>query len=156
MRNVVARADRRVGLGAGGFTLVEMMIVVAIIGILAAIAYPAYTEQVRRSKRSQAQTAMLEVSQFLQRYYAAQNTFDGVSGDAQAPFEAGGWDRIPRDTNRTQTYTVSLEDMSSGLTYKVRATPMPNEDADPKCGSLTLDDKGRKDNSTHNVSECWK
>ncbi|MGM9486414.1 type IV pilin protein [Ideonella sp. YS5] len=156
MRNVVVRADRRVRLGAGGFTLVEMMIVVAIIGILAAIAYPSYTEQVRRSKRSEAQTGILEVSQYLQRYYMAQNTFTGA--DADTVFKDPHWDRIPRDLGRAQTYSVSLENIASsnGLSYKIRATPVAGEDSDPRCGSLTLDDKGYKDNSTHNVSECWK
>jgi type IV pilus assembly protein PilE len=155
MRNVVVRVVRRAPGGTAGFTLVELVIVVAIIGILAAIAYPAYTEQVRRSKRSEAQTAVLEVSQYLQRYYAAQSTFTGADGDA---FASGHWNRIPRDDGRTQTYDVTLEDIgsSNGLGYKIRATPHAGEDADPKCGSLTLDDKGRKDNSTHNVNECWK
>ena len=51
------------------------MIVVAIVGILAAIAYPSYTEQVKRGQRSKAQTALLEAAQFMQRYYAANNSY---------------------------------------------------------------------------------
>jgi type IV pilus assembly protein PilE len=145
--------------GPAGFTLVEMMIVVAIIGILAAIAYPAYTEQVRRGKRSEAQTAILEVSQFLQRYYAARGTFTGVDAD-DGLFKSNGWDRIPRDTGRTQTYSVELEDIEGlkGLGYKIRATPAGGESSDPKCGSLTLDDKGRKGTSagSDKVNDCWK
>jgi type IV pilus assembly protein PilE len=143
---------------SAGFTLVEMMIVVAIVGILAAIAYPAYTSQVKRAKRSDAQTAMLEVSQFLQRYYAARNTFTDVSGDADKPFEKGLWNRIPRDIKRTQTYTVELENIqeSNGLSYLIRAKPLFT---DEDCGDLTLDDKGRKGTSAagaDKVNECWK
>jgi type IV pilus assembly protein PilE len=157
MRKVFKRAGGQGRTGRAGFTLVEMMIVVAIVGILAAIAYPAYTSQIKRSKRSDAQTAILEVSQFLQRYYAAKNSFNEVYGDADAPFEKGGWNRIPRDTNRTKTYTVELENIkeSNGLSYLIRAKP---EFTDDDCDQLTLDDKGRKGTSAgpDKVNDCWK
>jgi type IV pilus assembly protein PilE len=157
MRNALERTSRRGRRALAGFTLIEMMIVVAIIGILAAVAYPAYTSQVKRAKRSDAQTAILEVSQFLQRFYAAKNTFSGVNGSDSTPFEAGGWNRIPRDTNRTKTYTVELENIeeSGGRAYIIRAKP---EFTDDDCGQLTLDDKGRKGTSAGagKVNDCWK
>jgi len=135
-----------------GFTLIEMMIVVAIIGILAAIAYPAYTEQVRRSKRSEAQTAILEVAQFLQRYYIGRSSFTGA--DSDEIFKKGGWDRIPR-SGGAQTYTVTLEniDATQGRGYLIRATPVDSNDP---CGDLTLSDKGAKDVSRGQAANCWK
>jgi type IV pilus assembly protein PilE len=159
MRMSLGHTSRRASAWPAGFTLIEVMIVVAIVGILAAIAYPAYTEQIRRSKRSEAQTAILEVAQFLQRYYAAKNTFSDVDADG-GTFKLGLWDRIPRDPNRTQTYTVSLEDIDklNGLGFKIRATPQGGAEKDPLCGSLTLDDKGRKGTSAgaDKVNDCWK
>lgn len=155
MRTSLGHIRHRASAGPSGFTLVEMVIVVAIIGILAAVAYPAYTSQIKRARRSDAQTAILELSQFLQRYYAAKNTFDGVHGGDDAPFEKNGWNRIPRDTNRTKTYDVTLEDTETGLKYKIRATPVDTSDP---CGDLTLDDKGRKGTSAgaDKVNDCWK
>jgi type IV pilus assembly protein PilE len=131
-----------------------MMIVVAIIGILAAIAYPAYTAQIRRAKRSDAQTAILEVSQYLQRYYIAKSTFTDAN-ETGGPWETAHWNRIPRDTNRTQTYSVSLENIgdTNGTSYLIRAEPIDTSDP---CGSLTLSDKGVKGTSSGTVEECWK
>ncbi|MFM9923997.1 type IV pilin protein [Variovorax sp. H27-G14] len=58
-----------------GFTLIELMIVVAIVGILAAIAYPAYTDSVLKGKRAQARTALLELMQQQERYMTQHNSY---------------------------------------------------------------------------------
>lgn len=68
--------------GVRGFTLIEVMIVVAVVAVLAAIAYPSYDEQVRRSRRADAQTALLELSQHMERYFTAKGTYE----DAELPF----------------------------------------------------------------------
>ncbi len=62
-----------------GFTLVEMMIVVAIIGILAAIAYPSYIQYVKKTKRVDMQSAMLQISRNLANYKMANNNFSGLT-----------------------------------------------------------------------------
>jgi prepilin-type N-terminal cleavage/methylation domain-containing protein len=63
------------GSRSGGFTLIELMIVVVVIGILAAIAYPSYQEHVRKARRADAQTALLELAQFMERHYTANGKY---------------------------------------------------------------------------------
>jgi prepilin-type N-terminal cleavage/methylation domain-containing protein len=58
-----------------GFTLIEVMIVVAIIGIISAVAYPSYLRYVTKSKRTECRTAIMQVMQQQERYFTQQNTY---------------------------------------------------------------------------------
>jgi type IV pilus assembly protein PilE len=62
---------------ARGFTLIEMMITVAIIGILASIAYPAYQDYVRRAARADAKAVLMETAQFMERHFTTNNAYTG-------------------------------------------------------------------------------
>ncbi len=62
-----------------GFSLIELMVVVAIVAILAAIAYPNYTDTVRRSNRSDARATLLQIAQSLERYFTENNTYAGAT-----------------------------------------------------------------------------
>jgi type IV pilus assembly protein PilE len=128
-----------------GFTLIEVMIVVAIIGILAAVAYPSYVEQVKRGKRADAQTALLEAAQYMQRYYAANNGFK----DAVLP---DGYKSVPK-SGGTATYTIALAVGSDNRSYTLTASP---EKADSKCGKLKLDDTGKKTTEYGTAADCWR
>jgi type IV pilus assembly protein PilE len=140
-----------------GFTLIELMVVVAIIGILAAIAYPAYAEYVKRSHRTEAQTALQQASQFMQRFYAANNSYstlvDGVTANPGLP---EGLQQAPASGAAAYNLTISA---STATTYTLLATRAGSMSTD-RCGNLTLNHLGVKNivNANDGVTwqECWK
>ena len=135
-----------------GFTLIELMIAVAIVGILAAIAYPSYTEQVRKSKRADAESVMLETAQYLQRYYAAHNSYAGV--DITTP----GLDKSPKGAaDGSQEYDISVDVPDNNpQSYTINAD-LASGKTDARCGNLRLTDTGRKSVTVSGAGmECWR
>ncbi|OQP76831.1 pilus assembly protein PilE [Xanthomonas phaseoli pv. syngonii LMG 9055] len=126
-----------------GFTLIELMIVVAVVAILSAIAYPSYTEHVRKSRRAQAKVDLVEYGQLAERFHTVQNTYLGFTLPTNVSPREGG----------TAAYTLALtQQTQSG--YVITATPAAAQAAD-KCGTLSIDQASRKSNSRGNKSDCW-
>ena len=131
-----------------GFTLIEMLIVVAIIGVIAAIAYPSYQEHVRKSRRADARGVLTEAAQFMERRYT-ENLATGYAGAAlpttltQSP-KGGG----------AAYYNISLQGTPTRTAYTLRAVPSGVQTKDG-CGTLTLTNAGVK-GSAKTVDECWR
>lgn len=139
-----------------GFTLIEMMITVAIIGILSSIAYPSYMEYVRRSTRMEARSILLENAQFLERNYTESNRYDkdSTGGEIQLPFTTS-----PKAAVAKYIISFSVETPVTASTYKLEAIPVKGGGMEnDKCGTLGLDHRGSKTSTGASISttECWK
>jgi len=123
---------------AKGFTLIELMVVVAIVAILAAIALPSYQEQMRKSRRAQAKADLTELAQQLERAYTINRSY----GVASFVLADSGITQSPRDGNPFVAYTIALAQTTT--TYTLTATPTGTAQATDRCGILTLDQTGKK------------
>jgi type IV pilus assembly protein PilE len=144
-----------------GFTLIELMITVAIIGILAAIALPSYTEHIRKSRRSAAISALAEAAQFMERNMTLYNCYNystasdcvGQSGtDVALPTT---WASLPSDS---AMYTISLSGTTTASTYTLQAAPKTGTpQAGDACGTFQLDNTGARSvtSTTTSVATCW-
>ncbi len=121
-----------------GFTLIELMVVVAIIGILAAIAYPSYQEYVRKSRRTQAQSDMMETVQKLERYFSARNTYVGFPTTDISSSQGG-------------LYAISFSGTPTATAFTLQAVPDGGQASD-RCGTLTINQAGTKGGSE---TDCW-
>lgn len=123
-----------------GFTLIELMIVVAIIGIIAAIAYPSYTEHVEKTRRSDAQGALMGLAAAMERHYATNNSYEGAaSGGSDTGAPAIYPDEAPLDGN-TKYYDLTIQAADS-TSFTLRAAPKGAQAGD---GVLELDSTGAR------------
>lgn len=135
-----------------GFTLIELMIVVAIVGILSAIAYPSYQEYVRRGYRADARAGLLQAQQWLERAATATGTYPTSSLPTVLAWS----------TDSSKQYTIALAAGNTSTTYTLTATPKSNSlQASDKCGTYTLSNTGLRgaagktsDQTGYNPA-CW-
>ncbi len=142
-----------------GMTLIELLIVVAIIGILAAIAYPSYVDHVRRANRAEAQAILMEATQVLERNYSTANRYDqdaagnAVAIAATSPVVGG-----------VIKYDIGLAtgavNGANGQTFVLSAVPRAGGPMiGDACGTMTLNDRGQKGAAGvvagAIVQDCW-
>ena len=138
-------------LSSRGFTLIELMIVVAVIGILGAIAYPSYTEYVMRGHRTDARMGLLQAQQWLERAATATGVYP-TSLPASLTWV----------NDSSKRYSIGFDNGNTNAAFTLTATPKQNSpQTKDKCGTLTLTHTGQRDikdkpsGSTMTATDCW-
>lgn len=129
---------------AQGFTLIELVVAIAILAIIIGIAIPAYTQYVVRSNRAEAKVVLMQGAQALERCYTRYNAYNAADCAVTFPFMSeNDWYEV--DVERTAT------------TYELTATPQGSQvTRDSACGNLVLDHLGvRSVSGSAAVDDCW-
>jgi len=133
-----------------GFTLIELMITVAIVGILAGIAYPSYQESVLKSRRVDAQGALLGFANAMERHYTETNSYLGA-GVSSANTGLPGIYSQKSPVSGTENYYTLTINAATASTYTLRAAPTTIQAGD-SCGTLEVTQTGAK---TPTTAGCW-
>lgn len=167
MSNAAPRSEVRVPRSESGFTLIELMITVAIIGILAAIAYPSYQDSILKGRRAEGRTALLNLLQQQERYYTQTGSYlsFGTAATGNNGTNAAGTTTVPipfktkSGDSTSFAYSLRADTCSNtlGLDECVLLTAIPQR-TDTAAGNLTVTSTGVKSctGTKSNVPKvCW-
>lgn len=131
-----------------GFTLIEVMIAVAIVGILASVAYSSYQDSVTRSRRAEGKAVIMDLANRMERYFIDNNSYTGATianvrgGNAMSE---NGWYQLSISAVAATTYTIQAAPQNSQATK------------DATCGSLILNQaNSRTISGAGNAQDCWR
>jgi len=139
-----------------GFTLIELMITVAIVATLAAIAYPGYNNHVRKTARAEAKVRLLQVAQLQERNFTEKNMYTvdiaGLLGVVGTVYSSSNNDAGSK-------YQITAAAGTGGViasSFKLEAAPQGSQAEDTRCGTLRLLHTGKKEiTGSGTVAECW-
>lgn len=130
-----------------GFTLIELMIVIATLAVLLGLAVPSYRDYVVRANRSEALEILLAAAACQERIYTKSNQYDATRCDSNNVTSANGH------------YTITMATANANQNYTMTATPQSGQTSD-SCGNLTLTDQGirgsSKTNDVKKIADCWR
>ena len=133
-----------------GFTLIELMIVVAVIAIIAAIAFPSYQNQIQKTRRADAQSALLQAAQALERCFTRQNSYVGCINAPQT--SPDGFYVLTFPSPPTPPGGAN----PSATAFLLQAAPAAGtSQVGDRCGTFTLDQRGNRGSGGAPADRCW-